>query len=136
MALKAKELEMKGQQMQFEMKLKEQELGMKMSLEQQTQEHKIQMERQANEHAMGLKDKQQQGDLKIKAATAGLNPDQKGEVKIALDTNIDGVVDALGKITENFAQSMQQVVSSLNAPKQIVRDANGRPVGVKPAGTP
>lgn len=136
MALKAKELEMKGQQMQFEMKLKEQELGMKMSLEQQTQEHKIQMERQSNEHAMGLKDKQQQGDLKIKAATAGLNPDQKGEVKIALDTNIDGVVDALGKITENFAQSMQQVVSSMNAPKQIVRDANGRPVGVKPAGTP
>ena len=95
----------------------------------------MQLERQSSEHDMQLKKASQQGDMKIKAASAGLTPDQKGDVKIGIDTGMDGVTDALKEITQNFAQAMQQVVQGINAPKQIVRDANGRPIGVKPAGT-
>src|ERR1700692_4206154 len=128
------QLKLNNQKDEQELQLKAAKTAAEMELKKKELDFNMQMEMQRQNGEMELNRTRTHGDLKIKAATAGLNPDQKGDVKIALDTGIDGVVDALGQITDNFSTSLKGVGVSMNAPKQIVRDATGRPIGVKPVG--
>ena len=69
-------------------------------------------------------------DVKIKAATAGM------EGATIDDADLSGgapdVVLALENVTKMFSEAIKEVVSAMNEPKQVVRDQNGNIVGVKP----
>lgn len=113
------ELNLKLKQIQGELALKEAELNGKMALQQQDQNHNMQL----NTHKA-------QGDLKIKAAAAGVSPDRQGDISMKIDTT--DIVESLKTVTTEFAGALEKLVEAMNEPKQIVRDAQGRPVGVKP----
>lgn len=111
--LQLKEIEIQGNQ-----RLKEIETQGKLALQEQTVNHDMQL----NTHRT-------QGDLKIKAAAANLKPTEQGEVKFGVDTT--EMTDALTKITTGFEETMKALIASINAPKTVVRDAQGRVSGVK-----
>lgn len=113
------ELQLKLKEVQGMLAIKEAESNGKMAMQQADQSHQMQL----NTHKA-------QGDLKIKAASAGLNPSQQGDIAMKIDTT--DISETLEAITKQFAGALEQVVSAMNEPKMIVRDANGRPIGVKP----
>jgi hypothetical protein len=125
------ELQLKQQKQSAELALKAKEIEGKLALEEMDMKGKLAIQAQANNHDMQLQTHKTQGDLKIKAASAGLSPDDKGDISMKIDTS--DIANSLQEVTQTFANSLREIVGAMNAPKKIIRDANGRPVGVAPA---
>lgn len=125
------ELQLKKQKQEGELQLKRREIEGKLKLEELDVQGKLAIQQQAQNHDMQLQTHKTQGDLKIKAAAAGIEPSKQGDIAMKIDTT--DISDTLEKITQQFAAALQGIVASMNAPKTIVRDASGRPVGVKTA---
>ena len=124
------ELQLRKQKQDAELSMKQQEIEAKLKLEQMDIQGKLAIQQQAQNHDMQLQTHRTQGDLKIKAAAAGIEPSKQGDIAMKIDTT--DIADTLSDITKQFAASLAAVVQAINEPKQIVRDANGRPIGVKP----
>ena len=90
---------------------------------------RLAIQAQSQNHDMQLQTYKTQGDLKIKAAAAGIEPTKQGDIAMKIDTT--DISETLEKITTQFAQALAQITQAMNAPKTIVRDASGRPVGVR-----
>lgn len=124
-------LQLQAQKQAAELDLKQKELDGNLQIKAAEASGKMQLQRQTTNHDMQLNTHRTHGDMKIKAATAGLNPSDLGEIKFGMDAN--DMTDALTKITSGFESAMKALIASINAPKAVVRDAQGRVTGVRPA---
>lgn len=129
--LQNKQGDLANQQMKIkgELALKAQEVQGKLTIDEAEMNAKLALQHQDQQHQMQLSTHKTQGDLKIKAASAGLNPDQQGEVSMKMDTT--DLAKTLESLTQQFTNALQSVLQTLNEPKQVVRDANGRVTGVR-----
>lgn len=110
--------------------LKEFELQSKMELAAKEHEGKMALQKQAQDHSMQLQQQTTDGGLKIKAAAAGLDPEAQKEISMKVDTT--DIAETLKEITGDFTAAITKVVEAMNEPKQVVRDAKGNVIGVKP----
>jgi len=153
-SVKMGELQMKREVAQADNMLATQKAAADMALEKFKVESELAIEQMRmrgemalNEQKLGHDAKMQsqkiQGDLKIKAASAGITPNDAGDLSLKLDaTEISGAMQAiaesnaqLGKmiqqISENNAKALAELERALNKPKKVMRDSSGRPIGVK-----
>lgn len=122
-------LQLAQQKQEAELQLKAAEIDGQLRIKQMEAQGKLTLQEQTVNHDMQLNTHRTQGDLKIKAATAGLNPTEEGEVKFGVDTT--EMTQALEKITSGFEETMKALIASINAPKTVTRDAEGRVTGVR-----
>lgn len=120
----------KQQEAQSKIELHTMEAQAKIELAQQKQDFELGMQQQNQDHQMQLATHSSQGNLKIKAASAGLGPDAQKAITIRSD-NTD-VGEAMSKVAAEFSNAMKEIVSLMQEPKVVVRDAAGRITGVKP----
>jgi len=128
---KSQELQLKAVEVQSTLELKKQEVLGKLQLQADAHNQDMQLQRVTTSHNLALAQQKQQDDTKIKAATAGLQGGDGSEISLKIETEAESIVKALEGVTESFAEALKQIVSSINAPKQVIRDANGNIVGVK-----
>jgi hypothetical protein len=131
-SIQQQELQLKVEEAQAKLQMEREKMQMDMQIAHEKANHDMQMQQESQKQAGELNKQKVQGDHKIKAASVGLNPDQQGDVKIKLDSGIEDMSGAIKQITEQFTQALAGVVQAMNAPKEAVRDANGRLVGVRP----
>lgn len=154
-SVKMQELDLKRQEAAASQQLDNEKAAAELSLEKFKVETELQLEQmkvtgqmRINEQKLGhdatMQKAKIQGDLKIKAASAGINSkEDTGDLSLKLDAS--DLSDSLAKIAESNSQlgdmmlklnqtnteALKMLVETMNKPKQVVRDAAGRPVGVK-----
>lgn len=126
------EMQMQVRQQEFDEKLELMKLSGDMRLQDMKAENDAKLAEKKVTSDMDLSRKNSEGKLKIQAASAGLNPSEKGEVKVGIDTT--EIAGALKEITNEFSGALKEVVSAINQPKKVIRDAKGNVTGVAPVG--
>lgn len=125
---KQADLQLQAQKVQAELALKKAKDDGELRLKAQEMQGNLSLQEQAQQHAMQLSSHKTVGDLKIKAASAGLAP-KEGDLSLKMDNS--DLSDALKQITNDFAQALQGIVEAANRPKTVIRDSSGKVVGVK-----
>ena len=74
-------------------------------------------------------------DLEAEAAVAPHEPKPKPQPKPAPPPKPKIKIEdpVLAAVTERLEQKLDEVAKAMTAPKKVIRDADGRPVGVEPA---
>lgn len=155
-SIKMGELQLKREQAGAEQQLDNERAAAELALEKfkietelQLEAMKVEGQMRINEQKLGhdatMQKAKIQGDLKIKAASAGINQkEDTGDLSLKLDAS--DLSDSLSKIAESNAQlgdmmlklnqtntdALKMLVDTMNKPKAVVRDGQGRPIGVKP----
>lgn len=136
------DIQLKQQEIAGDMEMQRQQLQGKMLMDAHSMDVENDLATQRAQHEMDLAKQQQAGDFKIKAASAGLTPkEDESEVEIKLDAS--SITTALENVTkmfadqnkammENVAKALQDLATTLNEPKQVVRDKDGNITGVRP----
>jgi len=131
---------------QGELEIKREEAAAKFGLEQQKlqlEAAKLEFERQKAAREFEDRAAQRQHDADGALVAAGMPPgfnyeqDKAGmnEALQRIEQMNAAVLNAIGQIAEGQAQlagAVEQMGAYISAPKELVRDANGRPVGVRP----
>jgi hypothetical protein len=135
MKLKAMEFEFEKQLKLMEFQANMQLEGMKtkgtLDLQNKKTENDLKISQNKAENDVKLATKSQADSTKIKAAQAGLDPKKSEDIRMQLDTS--DFANALKEVSTQFADALKSITDSMNAPKQVVRDAEGKVIGVKPA---
>lgn len=126
------EAQTKQQEVQAKIELERWKAEQEMELQRQQMEADLVMADREQNHKLQLASHQSEGNLKIKAASAGLNPDQQKEISMKLDTGMSDVTEVLTTITQDFTEAVKQIVTAMNEPKVVVRGPDGKITGVKP----
>lgn len=133
MKLKAMEFEFEKQLKLMEFQANMQLEGMKtegtLKLQEKKTDNDLKISQSKAENEVKLATKSQADSTKIKAAQAGLDPKKSEDIRMQLDTT--DFANALKEVSSQFADALKQITESMNAPKQVVRDAKGAVVGVK-----
>jgi hypothetical protein len=127
----------------IEAQTKQKEVMEKMDLERWVAQQEVELQRvrveaetvmadREQQHKMSLASHQSEGNLKIKAASAGLNPNQQKDITMKLDTGMGDIGQVMAEITKDFSDAVKQIVSVINEPKQVVRGPDGKITGVMP----
>lgn len=128
---------------QAEFELEKFKVQADIEIEQFRQAHAIQMENRRVEHESKIQKTKMDGDLKIKALSAGIKPNENGDVSLKLDsTDMQDALKIMAQSQQNMmqliaqmgqmqAESMAKLEQALSAPKVVVRDEQGRPTGVR-----
>lgn len=134
MQLKAQEFEFQKQMEMMKFQADAQLQGLRaeadIKLENQRVSNDLKISQEKSKNDMQLAQKNQADGTKIKAAQAGLDPAKSEEIRMQIDTS--EIANALKEVTGQFADAMKEITASLNEPKQVVRDAKGSIIGVKP----
>lgn len=144
-ALAAQEQELNRQIAEAELALEQFKANAELQLEQIKMQGQMALDEQKMHNDARLKDSQIKGDLKIKAATAAMDGKDITDLSFKLDSNdLSQSIQAIAESNATLAQAVQQanetnvralqeLEDAINRPKVIVRDEQGRPIGVKPA---
>lgn len=124
------EMQLEQQKAEFEMRLEMAQAQNAAQLQEMQANHAADLAERTSNNSMALAQKSNDGNLKIKAAQAGLDPQKEPTIKV---DNTD-VTEALKAVTDTFAATMKDIVGAMNAPKTVVRDSAGKVVGVKTTG--
>lgn len=136
------EMKLKSMEFEFEKQLKLMEFQANMQLEGMKTQGTLKLQETKTNNDMKISQNKADNDVKlatksqadgtkIKAAQAGLDPKKSEDIRMQLDTS--DFSNALKEVTGTFADALKQITESINAPKQVVRDAKGNITGVKPA---
>ncbi len=138
MAKAQQDAQIKADQAQQDAQLKAQQAQHDVAIKASTAEHDAKIKVQMAQHEAGLKGQamkqdselkmtaaQQEMDLKNKAAEAEKNPLAKPIAAITKK------IDVLADKTDSLVTSVDKVTKALSAPKRLIRDKQGRAVGVE-----
>lgn len=141
----AQEQELNRQVAEAELALEQFKINAEMQLEQIKLNAELSLNQQKAENDAKMSDAKMRGDLKIKAASAAMDGKDITDLSFKLDSNdlaksIEAIAesnatlaDAVRQANETQVRALQELEGAMNRPKVIVRDEQGRPIGVKPA---
>lgn len=124
------ELKLKEAKLMADIQLKNKDVESRLLLDAHAQDQETTLNQQQAQHDMSLKKESAANDMKVKAAAAGLAPREDGEVSVKLDAA--EISTALQDVTKMFAESVKEIIQTMNEPKQVVRDKDGNLIGVRP----
>ena len=141
------EQQLKIAQAQAEFELEKFKAQADIELEQFKQSHAMEIENRRVTHDAMMQKAKVDSDIKVKAISAGIKPEGDGGVSLKLDSgdmeealqmmaeNQKAMMQLVAQMGQMQAESMAQLQAALTAPKRVVRDEQGRPVGVQTVGT-
>jgi len=125
-AMEAQKQAMESQKLEFDHQLKMLEMQIKgktANEDIQTDDENIAIKRAE----LSLKER----EIRIKEVEANIRTDEKGVTVHPIETLAEKIATGNAMLAEQMRQSQENMIAALTAPKQIVTDNNGRPVGVK-----
>lgn len=137
---KSREIQLKAMEAQQRIELERIKTASQIQIDRQKADASMQIQAQSAANSMEIARKSQADDTKIKALQNGVPATDQGEIKLAVDTGQEAIVQGMAQlsqaIVQGFQQAVQQIVTSVvqaeNVPKEVVRDQNGNIIGVRP----
>lgn len=137
----AAQIRMERETHRQKMQLEQEKAQANFQLESFKQDRQFELEGRRAQHEAGMKKQQLDNDFKVKAFTAGIKPDDAG--KFQIDVNAGELPQLLNQVAQasqamsqqaqqsqaQMMQALQRLTETLARPRQLVMDAQGRPVG-------
>lgn len=137
------EIQMEREKHQQKMALEREKAQAQFELESFRQDREFELEGRRAEHESKMEQRKVDNEFRVKAFAEGMAEESEGKsaterkVNIGIDTSsfaqtMEQLVQAQRQQGDAMAQAVAQLARALSAPRRLVTDAQGRPVGSEP----